>query len=242
MFQVILVQPEGEENVGAVARAMMNLGFNSLVLVDPKCGHLSKSAMNYSVHAQDVLKNARVVHTLEEALEGSDLKIAVSRRVGQWRKRDFYADSLAEYLKDYPDRAVTLVFGREKNGLTNEEIDLCDAVCSIPTAPDFPSLNLSHAVAIVLYEIHKSRRDTDHASIYPAATREEFDAMMAQIVETLDGLEFFKNVPSDRLENYLRKILVRAKPDSYDVKVIKSVFGRIRAILRRKTGDGKRKN
>jgi tRNA/rRNA methyltransferase len=237
MIHVVLVNSEGDENIGAAARAMMNMDVRDLVLVGPACDHLSPGAKNYAVHAQEILKNARIVPALGEALKDADLSAAVTRRVGQWRKRDYYLENFAEHLRSYRNKEVYLVFGREKHGLTNEEIDQCDLVCSIPSSKEFPSLNLAQAVMVVLYEIfksnHRAKDGKDNDSIYQPASRRDFDGMLDQITRTLDGLGFFKNVPESRLENYLKKILLRSKLDEYDTKVIKSVFKRIQGIVKR---------
>jgi tRNA/rRNA methyltransferase len=235
LINVVLVSPEGEENVGSIARAMMNMDVEHLVLVDPLCSHLSKGALNYAVHAADILKNAKVFKTLEESLSGSDLKVAISRRIGQWRKRDFVLEDFARFLLDYHDKNISLVFGREKSGLTNEEINLCDVVCSIPSSKKFPSINLAQAVMLVLYEIFK-KQNTGGIS-RSVAERELFDKMMDQIIEAFDEMEFFKNVPQWRLKTYLKKILIRAKLDEYDAKVIKNVFYRIAGIVKRMKKD-----
>lgn len=237
MLHVILVNPEGEENVGAVARAMMNMDVSDLILVDPACDHLSRNALNYAVHAGDLLKKARVVKSLSAALEDADISAAVTRRVGQWRKRDFYLDRFAKHLRSFKNKKVCLVFGREKHGLTNEEIDLCDVVVSIPSSTEFPSLNLAQAVMVTLYEIFKNARDDKgegkHAAIYEPADRKDFDSMMKQMIQTMDGLGFFKNVPKNRLNNYLRKVFTRAALDTYDANVIRNIFTRIEGIVKR---------
>lgn len=235
MIHVVLVNPEGEENVGAAARAMMNMDVHDLTLVSPACDHLSRQALNYAVHAGDILKKARVVNGLSDALKGADLAAAVTRRVGQWRKRDYYLEKFAEKTASYKNKKVVLVFGREKSGLTNEEIDLCDVVVSIPSSEKFPSLNLAQAVMVTLYEIFKanSRKKHGRATIYEPASRKEFGSMMEQMILTLDGLDFFKNVPKSRLNNYLRKIFTRADLDSYDTNVIENIFTRIEGIVKR---------
>lgn len=156
MITVVLVETEGEENIGAVARAMMNMDVDSLALVNPHCDHLSKSALNYAVHASEILEKARVFTSLGEALDDADLSAAITRRTGQWRKRDFILEDFSKFLTGYEDRNVSLVFGREKYGLTNEEIRSADLICSIPSSEKFPSINLSQSVMITLYDIYRT--------------------------------------------------------------------------------------
>ena len=112
MLKVVLVRTEGDENIGSAARAMMNMGEKDLVLINPGCNHLSDGAFRFAVHAGEVLKNAAVFSDLKNALAGSEISAAVSRRNGQWRKRDFDLNEFADFLLDYKDRNVALVFGK----------------------------------------------------------------------------------------------------------------------------------
>lgn len=232
MIEVVLVEPEGKQNIGAVARAMMNMKANRLILVNPRCDHLSDESLTYAVHAKSLLTSALIYPTLRQALEGSELKIALSRRKGQWRKRDLTLFELGKFLLEYSERRVSLVFGREQNGLTNEEVRLCDIMVSIPASPQFPSLNLSHAVILTLYEIFRARELNFKPSKSELSSREDFDLMMKQIMRTLSDLGFFKNVPDWRLKSYLTKIFIRARLDNYDTRAIGNIFQRIDGIFK----------
>lgn len=227
MITVVLVETEGEENIGAISRAMMNMEVSDLALVNPRCDHLSRRAENYSVHAAGILKNARVFTSLDDALSKADISAAITRRVGQWRKRDFVLGDFSEYLLDYPGMDISLVFGREKYGLTNEEIRSCDLICSIPSSAAFPSINLAQAVMVTLYDIYRAGLSRREKKADKPAARENFDSMMDGIILSLETMDFFKTVPSWRLGNYLNKILHRAKLDDKDCLVIRNLFERI---------------
>ena len=129
-----------------------------------------------------------------------------------------------------------LFSGNEKSGLTNEELQICDVVCSIPASPEFPSLNLAHAVMVTLYQIRntreRNRSDRAVENNIPVS-REDFDGMLSEIKNTLTVLGFFKTVPSSRLTNYLRKLMIRAKLDNYDIHVIKNLFSRISGMVKK---------
>jgi tRNA/rRNA methyltransferase len=240
---VVLVNPEGPENIGATARAMMNMDCAGLILVHPACDHLSASALNYAIHAKKILEDAKIVLTLESALRYADISVAVSRRIGQWRKRDYLAEELAKFLIDYQDKNVYLVFGREKTGLTNEELQSCDITCSIPSSADFPSLNLAQSVMVVLYEIFKTKphKYGENEMVSDIAPRVEFDGMLNQMIRSFDEMDFFKNVPEWRLKNYIKKVLIRSKLDRYDVLVINNLFTRLQGVIKRlKKESGKK--
>ncbi len=230
MITVVLVETEGEENIGAISRAMMNMEVSNLALVNPQCDHLSQVAMNYAVHASGILKKARLFSSLEEALRKADLSAAVTRRIGQWRKRDFTLEDFSEYLMFYNNRNVSLVFGREKYGLTNDEIRSCDLICTIPSSESFPSINLSQSVMITLYDIYRTRisQKRKKTVFSNPASRQNHDDMMKSMVSAFEEMDFFKTVPSWRLKNFMNKIMLRANLDVNDCLIIKNLFERIK--------------
>ena len=155
-LRVILVEPNFEESIGFVARAMKNFGFSNLHLVNPRTifGHNGRMRGG---HAQDVLDSMVEHKSLGEALEGIDLS------VGTTAQRSYVSSNLVrkpmtpKELGSVVERqagTVGIVFGREGTGLTNAELDQCDATLTIPASPEYQTLNLSHAAAIVFYELH----------------------------------------------------------------------------------------
>jgi tRNA/rRNA methyltransferase len=150
----ILVEPAVPENVGASARAIKTMSFNKLRLVNP-CDYLSMEAKKLAHGSNDVLSKAEVFSSLEGAIRDIDFTVgtsAKSRRV----KHDYYpADMLVELInrKGASVNSVGIVFGREEYGLSNEEAQICDIICTIPMAAKYPSLNLSQAVMIMAYEL-----------------------------------------------------------------------------------------
>lgn len=229
MIYIVLVETEGEENLGMIARGMMNMSCHKMVLINPKCDHLSTKAMNYAVHAGEILRNANIYFSLKDFLSQMDLSVAITRRIGQWRKKDFSSASLSQYLLKLRNNKVALVFGREKNGLTNEEIFDCDLISSIPSSAEFPSLNLSHAVILVLYEIFK-QNDKSETTFFD---RNKFNEMIDQIITTFNSLGFFKNTPKWRMQNYINKLLIRSNLDKHDIQAVKKIFNRIESIVDR---------
>jgi TrmH family RNA methyltransferase len=152
--QVVLVNPLYEGNVGSTARVMKNFGWTRLALVDP-CT-LGNEARAMASHAQDVLASARTV-TLEEVAAESALVVATTGEVAQSvcspvRMPYFSPRELRELVADV-DGTVSVLFGREDRGFTNEELGRAGVICTIPTSPVYPILNLSHAVGIVCYEL-----------------------------------------------------------------------------------------
>jgi tRNA/rRNA methyltransferase len=153
-IQFILVEPKVPENIGASARAIKTMGFNSLILVNPFSWKEGKS--KWVAHGSaEILDEAKVYPTLKKALEGTDLAIATSAKQRSVKQDYIASDSLAQFItgKTGNIEIVSLVFGREESGLTNDEMALCDVTTSIGMAQPFPSLNLSQAVMLYAYEL-----------------------------------------------------------------------------------------
>ncbi len=185
MISVILVEPRNSGNVGAVARAMANFGFSSLVLVNPKCNHLSQAARNRAKWAQDVLKNAKVVKRLPKM----DVLVATTGKVGTEYNISRCAVTPCQLAEMIPAAAnAGIVFGRESHGLTNEEISECDFSASIPSSKKYPVLNLSHAAAVILYELAK-KRESILSHIQPAA-RQDKEQVMKLLKQAMSKMDF----------------------------------------------------
>jgi len=153
-FHIILVEPRYEGNVGGVARVMKNFGFKNLALVNP-C-KLDKEARQMSMHALDILKSAKRYDSFGEMTSDYDVIVGTTAKSAgdaNVRRTPVYPEELANAL-DRKGR-VSLVFGREDYGLSNEEIDACDMLVSIPANPEYSTLNLTQSVGIILYELAK---------------------------------------------------------------------------------------
>jgi TrmH family RNA methyltransferase len=153
-IDIVLVAPLYEGNVGFAARVMKNFGFTRLVLIDP-C-NLGDEAKARASHAQDVLKNAELC-TIEDVFARSSIVVATTGQVSKsvctpMRMPFFSPRELRERIGTAEGR-VSILFGRENWGLNNEEVKKSDMICTIPTADEYPIMNLSHAVGIVCYEL-----------------------------------------------------------------------------------------
>jgi len=151
---VVLVEPEYEGNLGLIARVSKNFGAKGLILVNPKC-EIGEEARRRAMHAVDYLENVKIFKSLADVKrELNFLAATTARRAGPYNvNRAFITPDRLKRVEN-----MGIVFGRESRGLTNEEIGLCDVVVHIPASEEYPVLNVSHAVAIVLYELHKKRR------------------------------------------------------------------------------------
>ena len=226
---VILVEPSLAVNVGAVARAMKNMGFSGLRLVcaDGTSEHLSDPARRMASGAEDVLEEARVFPSLNEALADLRVVAGCTARKGKGRHPVLDPQGLREHAAGHgPQTRLGIVFGREDRGLTNAELDLCHLVVTIPTAPEHPSLNLAQAVLLVCYELMAGK--TAKAGCKRArgspATSEELEGLYRHGRDVLLRIRFLDPQNPDRILRVLRRILGRAGPDSREVKILRGIL------------------
>jgi len=156
-FRVVLVSPEYELNVGAVARAMKNFGYSELVLVNPKCDPAGFDAIMHSKHAREILEGAKTCKTLSAATRGCKFTVGATgviyRHWHETIRSPISLEAFAKKAESQREGKIALIFGNEGVGLSEKDISACDFLITIPTADAYPVLNLSHAVAIVLYEL-----------------------------------------------------------------------------------------
>ncbi|QDZ40696.1 RNA methyltransferase [Euhalothece natronophila Z-M001] len=188
-IRIVLVEPAGALNVGAIARVMKNMGLGQLILINPQCDPNSAEAKQMAVHGSDILGNAQIVTSLAEALVGCKLAVATTARD---RALSLSLQSPTDVLPQLLNVPSALIFGREDSGLTNEELTHAQHSIYIPTASTYPSLNLATAVAICTYELQKLV--TADSSTLPESP--------AQETVTLDALEGYYQ----HLEQLLLKI------------------------------------
>jgi tRNA/rRNA methyltransferase len=220
-IDIVLVEPLHEGNVGFAARVMKNFGFSDLVLTDPcPLGELAKAC---AMHAFDVLENARTM-TLDEVFESYPLIIAttggLSKSVCRSMRMPYYSPrEIREQVRKVKGK-VAILFGRENRGLSNEEVRRCDLICTIPSSPAYPILNISHAVGIVCYELADIPRGT-----YRIAEREEMECLYGHLDHFLDRIEH----PAFKRKNTLlmaRRILGRTLLTTREVSTIHGILRR----------------
>ena len=188
VFRIVLVEPYYAGNIGSVARLMKNFGIHELYLVNPRVYHLSEEALRWSVHAKDVLESAVVVSSLEEALKDVAVSVATTAKPQEKvvRRTPVPPEKMAEALEPYwnSKEVAALIFGREPHGLSNEELDMADFTVTIPTSPVYPSMNLSHAVSILLYELYKRKHKLKRKYPPPKRTWDTLRRFLREAIRT----------------------------------------------------------
>jgi TrmH family RNA methyltransferase len=227
-IEIVLVEPTGAGNIGSVARAMKNTGFNRLVLVNP-VDYMNDEAFSMACNACDVLKGAGVFSDLKGALKGSGLVAGATRRRGKLRTPLLTLDEAApEVLRFSGKNKVSILFGREDKGLRNEELPLCDILFEIPSHEDYPSLNLSHAVFSVCYRLFTLKLPPEGPS-FETAPREDIEKMFAHLERALEALGYGKDKGPllKGIMRNLRMLFGRTGLMEKEVKMLRGIFTRI---------------
>lgn len=234
--RIVLVEPAGPLNVGAIARVMKNMGLQHLVLVNPQCDPLSLEAQQMAVHAFDILQAAQVVETLPAALQGCTRAIATTARPRTLDIQLEQPQDALPWLVSTPKQASALIFGPESRGLSNEEMYYAQRFIRIPSNPAYPSLNLAQAVAICCYELAKS--------VQLATTNEtsgEIHSAIADDYASVDALEGFyqhleavllkvgylySHTATSRMEKF-RQIFNRTQLENPEVAMLRGILTQV---------------
>lgn len=221
-IRVVLVRPIYSGNIGSVCRAMKNMGITDLAIVSPQQPLNWQEARTMACHADDVLKRHREFATLPEALADCSLAAGTTARQGLYRAHGKTARDWASQLwQAAKANRVALVFGAEDSGLTNEEIACCTHVIRIPSSPEYPSLNLAHAVLICCYELFlASETVAPPQELSPEATIPMREKMFALWREALLNIGFMKGDKADHMMMGLRRIFARAPLTEKDVRIM----------------------
>ena len=228
--RLVLAGPRDGRNVGSVCRAMKTMGLHNLSIVN---GDFDESdARAAAVHAADVLTKAPRVDNLPDAISDCDEALALSRRRGKRRKlAPIPLSSLSEHLSARGPGVSALVFGTEATGLLDEEIAHCTGMLSIPTHPDFPSLNLSHAVQIVSYELFCARGEHQPTRYYDPVALSQVSAAIGPLIDLLDGVGLFRQQGTEELSVFLRDVLARAALAEPECERLQTLFHSMRGII-----------
>ena len=226
-IRIVLVGTTHPGNIGAVARAMKNMGLGDLVLVKPKYFPHEEATARAS-GASDVLDSARVVDTLEEALADCVYVAGASARSRTINWPSMGPRDCAErMIQESGHGKVAAVFGPEKTGLHNDDLDLCHTLLTIPTDPGFSSLNLAMAVQVITYELRVASM-LDQGPVFeaeaPPATGEEMEHFYTHLENVLKDIEFLDPENPRHLMRRLRRLFIRARPDKNEINILRGIL------------------
>ena len=244
-ISVILTRPKYPENIGSVARACVNMGCSSLIIVKPVNFDLDKAAPLATSKGKLLLEKAIIHDSLEKSLAGFNRAYATTARLGKWRKGILTPWEAAAAIMDQKQGPASsaLVFGPEDTGLLNEEVELCSHIVSIPTSSDAWSLNLSQAVLLILYECFKhvpagltgNIRSEDSRPI----TLDEARVLQQNIREALLEISFLHPDNPDYFMMPLKRYMARSNLRIHEYSLLMGICRQIRWAARRE-GRGKK--
>ena len=234
-LKLILVEPNGPLNVGSVARLCSNFEVDELRIVSPKCDIFSLEAKKMALKGQKYLDNCKIFDNLENAIFDCDLVIASCGRI------DVSKDSLFVSSEDIFDWTLSfkkinnlaIVFGREDRGLTNSELLLANKIFNIPTSHNNPSLNLSHAVSIVLYELNKPSNKifNKNLEVFNLASSKQINDSFLEIEEMLLKVGYLLKHTSRAKISKFKNYISRANTSMHEMNVLRGIVHQINWFL-----------
>lgn len=240
-IRIVLVGTQHPGNIGSAARAMKTMGLANLVLVAPK-RYPDPEAVALAAGADDILEQARVVSSVHEALAGCTYVIGTSSRERAVALPELTPRQAAEQLVGKSSHSpVALLFGPERTGLENEELQLCHARVFIPCNPEYASLNLAAAVQVLSYEIRLQRLAQAETPPVaggreqePPATFEQMERLFAHLAEFMEDVDFHKGKSPDLVTQRIRRLFLKADMDGREIKILRGLLSDAQRLLRQK--------
>ena len=227
-FGLILIKPQLGENIGACARSMKNFGFSKLNIVSPKFTFPNHKTKTTSVGAYDIINKAKVYKNTNDAINEFDIIISLSARKRDINKRHISIHEFLKIVKKRNQSKFGLMFGPEASGLTNKDISLSNFILTIPTSKKFKSLNLSHSVTVICYEIFKLfniGKFNKKKSGTKVSSKSKLSSVVNHLVNLLDAKNFF--LPYEKKQAMILNInslIYRLEPNDKELRILSSII------------------
>ena len=227
-FGFILVKPQLGENIGACARSMKNFGFKKLFIVQPKINFPNHKAKATSVGAYDIINKAKVFNKVENAISSFNLIVSFSARRRDINKKHISLDDFQKIIIKKRNLNIGLMFGPEASGLSNKDLAFSNYVLQIPTSKKFKSLNLSHSLSIVCYEIFKlinKKNIKKNTSKLKISSKSNISSFLKHLVSLLEKKDFF--IPDEKKHSMLLNInnlIYRLEPNDKELRILASII------------------
>jgi tRNA (cytidine32/uridine32-2'-O)-methyltransferase len=242
-IRIVLVEPSHPGNIGAAARAVKTMGLSNLALVNPQ-RFPDPQAEWRAAGGLDVLDAVQVYPSVEAAIADCHWVVGTSARSRRLPWPSKLAEAVAADILDQPpDSRIAILFGREANGLSNEELQRCHCHLEIPANSEYPSLNLAMAVQVVCYELYKQSGRAPSGEVVwdqPLATMAQMEAFFAHLESVLVGSAFLDPDNPGQTMNRLRRLFTRVQPDDKEVQMLRGILHQLapEASRRERGGSG----
>ena len=237
-IEFILVEPSHPGNIGAAARAIKNMGFQNLTLINPK-DFPSDESFYRAKGAKDILQNVKIFQDLSSSLQNATLIFGTSARTRTIPWPTKTSSELSIILKkalESRNAKVCFVFGREISGLSNEELQMCDYHIKIPTDEDFSSINLSHAVQIISYVLKMELENIDLLSETEneSPTFQDNEYLINHFDAVMKKMDFYDQENPKQVKTRMRRLIKRLQPDKLETGILRGFLAKIEQILNKK--------
>jgi len=235
-IRIVLVEPSHNGNIGSTARAMLNMGLTDLWLVNPQ-NEIDDIALTLSCHAIDVIKEAKIVKSLADALDGVDFVVGTSARV---RRVSLPIEPISTVAADIigrisdKDQKIAVLFGRERIGLLNEELLMSNVHAFIPSNEGYTSLNLAQAVQLVAYEIFKQNLDftsskqvPEYSQVHESATANERLGLYKHFEDEMIKSGFLDKDNPGHVMDKLKRLFQRSELEAHEVNILRGFLSSI---------------
>ena len=233
--QIVLVETSHPGNIGSVARAMKNMGLANLALINPK-KFPHQEATSLAGNATDVLENAKIFPSIQEAVKNSKVIYATSARdrTIEWptlTARDAALEMQELVLNEIQ---VSILFGREDRGLTNDELEHANRLIEIPANPEYPVLNLAMSVQIISYEIFKTSSDNNLKEWrdYPEVNSEQLQMLIDHFIETAVEIDVIDPDNPKKIISRIKRMFTRLQPDEMEASFMRGFLSGIKKKLK----------
>ena len=239
-LKVVLVEPNGPINVGSIARLCSNFGVNELRIVSPQCDVFSLEARKMALKGQSYIDNCKIFNSIAEAIFDCNLVLATCGRIDL--SNDIECESpeeISKWISSFVEiNNLGILFGREDRGLSNNELLFAHKIFNIKTSQNYPSLNLSHAVSIILYELNKSSTNNlkkDLQVFNLASSRQIYD-FLNEIEEMLIKTGYLLEHTAFSKISKFKKYILKAKTSSYEINILRGIVHQINWFLNNSKG------
>ena len=227
-FGFILIKPQLGENIGACARSLKNFGFSKLSIVSPKQSWPNHKAKATSVGAYDIIKKTKIYDNTHDAVSNFNIVISFSARKRDINKKHISINQFLKIIKSKKNTKFGLMFGPEASGLSNDDLSLSNYILQIPTSKKFKSLNLSHSLSIICYEIFKlenSGKFEKNTKNIKISSKRKISSLVLHLKKLLEKKGFF--VPTEKKHSMIMNInnlIYRMEPNDKEVRVLASII------------------